>query len=345
MGGILKASAWKSPILPSCYLSFGPLDICGVLFITYIDDEMASEKVDALERTVMELDVMASIFCNDFINSSCCIDDNEEFVVTTPDALDCARKLIECPPSDTFDIPRIDVELYIKCASDNANIGGTRLRICLPPGYPSINYAEVTVLSTPRKITRNNHDTLSDKLQCRSKELIGSEAMMEIVNECRDLMEDWYDGGNIDSCDQISEEEVQPCTSKDYTTTLTESAISRKWIWVHHITNTGRLKQIVSEAQTLKLGGFLKCGYPGIVVVEGSKQSTEEFVTWIKGNKSRPGGFGRNWGHHVRGEATVNTRQFPELFQELEDDMGKLGTLCKEFGVEDEFREFVLQHK
>ena len=68
---------------------------------------MASEKVDALERTVMELDAMASIFCNDFIdanqNSS-----NEEFVVTTPDALDCARKLIECPPSDTFDIPRID---------------------------------------------------------------------------------------------------------------------------------------------------------------------------------------------------------------------------------------------
>ena len=51
-----------------------------------------AEKVDALERTVMELDAMASIFCNDFIdanqNSS-----NEEFVVTTPDALDLLENL------------------------------------------------------------------------------------------------------------------------------------------------------------------------------------------------------------------------------------------------------------
>ena len=55
--------------------------------------------------------------------------------------------------------------------------------------------------------------------------------MTEIINECRDLMEDWCDVGNIDSCDQISEEEMQPpCASKDYTTSLTES--TRKWIWV-----------------------------------------------------------------------------------------------------------------
>ena len=67
-------------------------------------------------------------------------------------------------------------------------------------------------------------------------------------------MEDWYDVGNIDSCYQISEEEMQPpCASKDYTTSLTESTISRKWIWVHHITNKGILKQIVTEDQTLKL--------------------------------------------------------------------------------------------
>ena len=52
-------------------------------------------------------------------NSSCRNEDNEEFfVLTTPDALDCARKLIECPPTEgVFNIPRIDVELYVKSAS------------------------------------------------------------------------------------------------------------------------------------------------------------------------------------------------------------------------------------
>lgn len=102
---------------------------------------------------------------------------------------------------------------------------------------------------------------------------------------------------------------------------------------------------IVIEANELKLGGYLKGGYPGVVIVEGNRTNCEEFVTWIKGNKSRPGGFGRNWGHHVRGEATVNRRQLPEVFTELEDDMGKLGKLCADHDVEDEFREFILQHK
>ena len=102
----------------------------------------------------------------------------------------------------------------------------------------------------------------------------------------------------------------------------------------------------MSESQNLNLGGYAKGGYPGVVVVEGKLEACDNFVVWIKGNKSAPGGgFGRNWGHHVRGEATDEIRRFPEAFQVLEDDMGKLASLCKEFGLEDEFREFILQHK
>lgn len=41
----------------------------------------------------------------------------------------------------------------------------------------------------------------------------------------------------------------------------------------------------------------------------------------------------------------MDKRQLPELFEELEDNMGKLGALCKEFGMEDEFGEFILQHE
>ena len=81
-----------------------------------------------------------------------------------------------------------------------------------------------------------------------------------------------------------------------------------------------------------------------VIVVEGNTHSCDMFVTWVKGNKSRPGGFGRNWGHHVRGEATVERRQLPESFEEL-DDLAQFGALCKKAGVEEEFREFILQHK
>ena len=293
------------------------------------------EKVESLERLVLELDAMSSIFSNDFTNDEGAGEgDGEHFVVTTQEALQNARSIIECSP-ESFDIPRIDVEAVVLCSSDSFE-GSTRLRMGLPKGYPSMCNAEVTVLSIPKNCTRSQMDDLSSKLQSISKELHGSEAMMEIMNECRDVMQDWESNKLTEP---IPDEEQ---CSKDNNATDT---ICRKWIWVHHITNAGRLKQIVTEAQQLKLGGYLKGGYPGVVVVEGSATSCDEFVGWIKGNKSRPGGFGRNWGHHVRGEATVDARSMPQTFLELEDDMGKLGSLCKQFGVEDEFREFILQHK
>jgi hypothetical protein len=108
---------------------------------------------------------------------------------------------------------------------------------------------------------------------------------------------------------------------------------------VHHITNNVRIKQIVTEAQDLKLGGYLKAGYPGVVVLKMLAASS--FFGWIKGNKSRRGGFGRNLGHHVRGETTCAQRQLPEAFEQLEG-YGKLWRAVQ--GVHDEFREFILQH-
>jgi hypothetical protein len=52
---------------------------------------------------------------------------------------------------------------------------------------------------------------------------------------------------------------------------------------------------------------------------------------WIKGNKSRPGGgFGRNWGHHVRGEFFVTEPRFTnESFSALEEDMAVLAAACQ----------------
>ena len=124
---------------------------------------------------------------------------------------------------------------------------------------------------------------------------------------------------------------------------------------------------IAKEARDLGLGGFLKPGcarggaalgphrgaaaahpacdhkcaahptrrYPGIVVVEGEASGCEAFVGWIKGSKGAAGGFGRRWGHHVRGEVgALAARQLPAGFEELADDMGALGARCKERGLE-----------
>ncbi len=298
---------------------------------------MASDLLDALDRMVLEIQAMDAI-CNADADEN---DGHKGFVVVSHQALEQAQSCLD--EADMSDVPsQIDIEAFVstEACDENASNDGVRLRMNLPIGYPTIHSASVTVLHTPKFVTRGNHDSLSNKLQATANELIGSEAMMSIISECRNILSDW-------ECNSSENDVKPPKTKDDETTSLTIEpvCVSRRWIWVHHITNNDRRKQIVIEAQDRNLGGFLKAGYPGVVCVEGDSAACDDFVVWIKGNKSRPGGFGRNWGHHVRGEATAEQRQLPEAFEELEEDMGVLGLLCRESNVEDEFREFILQQK
>lgn len=159
---------------------------------------------------------------------------------------------------------------------------------------------------------------------------------MDLLEDFKDLMQKYQDepSGPIEPSE--GHESVQP-----------DPCYGRRWIWVHHIKDIDRRKSIVAEASCRNLGGFLKSGYPGIIIVEGHSSDCDDFVTWVKGNKSRPGGFGRNWGHHVRGHVDINTveeRKFTNQFQEM-DDMAELGNECKKRGAETEFLEFVMQHR
>ncbi|KAL7516793.1 hypothetical protein ACHAWX_001770 [Stephanocyclus meneghinianus] len=305
-----------------------------------------NEAFDALERLVLEIDALASILCDaSDTTDHDSVDSHNNFVVTTAEALVRVRKYINSDKHASFpelvarqfDVPCIGVEVFVYTSDKPTTADRVRLRITLPPGYPNLAPAEVAVLTAPKDFPKRLLDDLSLKLTNRTKELIGFEIMMEVINECRDALDDWKSARSLDS-----HELKDSCTVDK---SLPSCLLSRRWIWVHHITNSNRFNQIVQEARQLHLGGYVKGGYPGVVVVEGSCQNCDEFVVWIKGNKSRPGGFGRNWGHHVRGEAVIEARQLPETFEVLEDDMGKLGGLCRQFGVEEEFREFILQHK
>ncbi|KAL3796855.1 hypothetical protein HJC23_008808 [Cyclotella cryptica] len=305
-----------------------------------------NEADEALERLVLEIDALTTILCdvNDFSGDDS-VHWDSGFVVTTPDALALIREYLNSatngslPKLDArkFDVPSIGVEVFVGTSDKSTTADGVWLRITLPPGYPNLAPAQVTVLTTPREFPKSLLDDLSVKLTNRALELSGFETIMEVINECRDVLYDWKTSSTLEIHDNEESSTLEYSQPK--------SILSRRWIWVHHIKNSNRLKQIVLEARQLQLGGYLKGGYPGVVVVEGLSQNCDEFVVWIKGNKSRPGGFGRNWGHHVRGESTIEARQLPETFQELEDDMGNLGGLCRQFGVEEEFREFILQHK
>jgi len=212
-----------------------------------------------------------------------------------------------------------------------------------PTIYVIISGERDCVKSVMKQWRTSNVDVDSKNRPCLEK-------MMTVIGEgeMKAQTKPSYDENEID-CTFEEFEKLLTSINSDWTLAARRSddkkSIKRAWIWVHHISNTDRLKQIVIEARQHRLGGYVKGGYPGVVVVEGQSQSVDDFISWIKGNKSRPGGFGRNWGHHVRGEAFVENRELPVQFEELEDDMSKFGSLCKDAGVDKEFREFILQHK
>ena len=175
------------------------------------------DKIEALDRTVLEIDALTAIFCQDedfntYEEGRSGTDNGgaKDFFVTTPDALELAQSYIDDQTSlldDAKIIPRIDVESFVRTntCEDFSNGGpagnneGLRLRISLPPGYPTLASAEVTILSTPKNFQRSQRDDLSAKLQSRVNELTGSEAMMELIHKCRYALDSIRDNNILDT--------------------------------------------------------------------------------------------------------------------------------------------------
>ena len=103
-------------------------------------------------------------------------------------------------------------------------------------------------------------------------------------------------------------------------------------IYFHHIKSSMKKKVIVDSACELKLGGYWKEGFPGVIIAEGLFDDVQEYITRLQ--KLR-------WQHMVvRGERVFNDvaapRQLPQNLEEV-DDMSRLGQLSEEHGVHDLF--------
>jgi hypothetical protein len=283
-------------------------------------------QLELLERTLNEIDALEAIYGGEGDDESC-------FVVISTTELEKARRIIE-EADETASIPQLEVEIK---ASDSETKSIHSLRCRLPPGYPVVPAkASAWIEGLPR----TQREALSARLSENAKSMSGFESVMGLVDDLKELALAFV------ASEKVADETIKDPSLGSQKSYPADRSIGRRWIWVHHIKDASRRKSILQEARELELGGYLKSGYPGIIVIEGDRSACDLFVAWVKGNKSRPGGFGRNWGHHVRGEINgpVDDRRLPLMFTELED-LAFLGSLCKDHGLEDEFLEYVMQHK
>ena len=303
--------------------------------------------LDALERTLDELEALEAIYGTDSTDSSAgfTVYSKRGVVVAARSAVVAGASLL----SSDWASPTLEIGLRLQLSGDldgkspRAQIADLRCR--LPPGYPDVTAAEPSV-SVPG-LPRRAETALAAQLVDRAREQIGCEAVMGLAQLLEEMVPGLMDGEAAAASGEpgIAGETGDAGDAGDDGEDGIVRSLGRRYIWCHHITDTGRRKDIVREAVELELGGFLKHGYPGVVIVEGDAATCESFTKWIKGDKSQEGGFGRQWGHHVRGELSgIEARVLPPEFVET-DDMGTVARACKDVGLEGEFKEFVLQHK
>ncbi|KAG7351030.1 DUF1115 domain containing protein [Nitzschia inconspicua] len=312
---------------------------------------------ECIERNIQEIDVLDVIFGSsqsvaDGRLTATAFPSSSFSILSDQQELDELRRIVnsgteipkrEILPTNFHVEIKTPIEIPHEIGVESSSTLLTCLRIRLDLGYPEFEAACITSLSIKDNkyrafFHRSIVNEMLDELNEKARSLVGQEAILDIIESAKGLVTEHVK----------SQQQTQKQSSSENTPSFSAAATyGRRWIWVHHITDSERKKSILREAESLHLGGFFKYGYPGVVVVEGTTASCNEFVIWIKGNKSRPGGFGRNWGHHVRGEINIENesgKKLPTHCEEMED-LSILSRACRKCGLEDEFLKFVMQHK
>ena len=138
------------------------------------------------------------------------------------------------------------------------------LRCKLPLGYPD---KPVLTSVSIEGLKRSSRDEIASKLGEKAESLVNQEAVMEMMEEFVRLAEEYL---TSTSMEKPEKDDLLPDQTKE--------GFGRRWVWVHHIKDSARRKAIVAEAQGRQLAGFLKSGYPGIIVVEGRAFQCDQFV-------------------------------------------------------------------
>lgn len=116
--------------------------------------------------------------------------------------------------------------------------------------------------------------------------------------------------------------------------TTSSSSLSRKLIYSHHIISKIKRRDLLKLSQEYELGGFMKIGWPGIIIIEGSENNCESFWKEIKRWQ---------WQHiEIRGEETLcgEERKFlnPPLQELDQNQMSYLAQYCQDIGLHDLFK-------
>lgn len=202
------------------------------------------------------------------------------------------------------------------------------LVLTMPLGYPTkcpLDISGTVVGSSSNKSGWNALPCLLEVCREEAAAVVGAEAVLTVLSRADEwVQEEWP---------HIRTSPEQPSKKQEIDkSTLPPSKIllGRRLIYSHHIISKTKRSSIKELASHYKLTGYMKIGWPGLLLIEGMKQDCIDFNDSIR---SMP------WKYLVvRGEQQLEggKRKFAAFVET--DDMSIVANHCREVGLEALFR-------
>lgn len=248
--------------------------------------------MENLERQLEEIGVLEAIY-------------PDELIVDT-NSIEFAKELIEKHHGDSGGAKKCLQEIASQMPNLSFTMRLTPLAALEPGGklkhiYPSITLEfpqEYPEASPPILVNTSGLDTdTMEFVKASLEEYSGEECTMQIVMAVNDLIQTRNEStvedheNIIQKCEQEKHAKSTPPEKPD-----SKPVIGRRIINSPYILKPAKIKDIKKCADELDLGGYVKVGKPGIIVIEGPEEGCKQYCPMLED---------RGWKYQkVQGEET-----------------------------------------
>lgn len=229
---------------------------------------------------------------------------------------------------DANGLPAIHRRLKLPCHGESISL---LLTLVMPLGYPASEGLAISCSVDDAKdasLARTAYKAVPKLVEaCRDEIVMGEESVFLVLTRAEEWIADNWD-------DYCSEPIVQEALAMPKIGGSTSVTLGRRLIYSHHIISKIKRSDIKQLASQYKLTGYLKIGWPGLILIEGAEDDCLAFYDEI-----------RPWCWKflvVRGEQQEQVREIEANrkfvnFVET-DDMSLVAQRCREVGLEALFR-------
>ena len=239
-------------------------------------------------------------------------------------------------------IQRVHRRLSLSTPSDHAV--SVELILSMPLGYPATAPLEISSTieedrstggTGPLKAAHNALPQLAESCRQVAAEMCGNESVFTVLSHADEWIQDqWPSFCHAQATHGNNNRNVPQGTSPPNSG---QNILGRRLIYSHHIISKVKRANMKQLGSYYNLTGYLKIGWPGIIIIEGAEQSCQDFYddikvwAWkylvVRGEQQETVG---------KGASLDSLRRFGS-FQEV-SDMSIVATHCREVDLEALFR-------